>query len=211
MPKRNRVTPFGAIIANPARGTFTGNRGILHNERQEIVVPYRSKAWIICALEFNGWHREIMQPGSWTELFFLDEATALAAGHRPCFMCQRERAEAFRAAWGRAHGAPAGPNRRKLSEIDAVLHEQRLTDAYYLWDKRKRTHPATLGDLPDGVMVAQGDKAMLWWDGALREWAPAGYGPPQPADPQAAVALLTPPGTVAAIAAGFRPGVHESV
>ena len=210
MPKQNRVTPFGDIIATPARGTLTGNRGILHNEQQEIVVPYRSKAWIICALTFKGWHREIMQPGHWTELFFLDEATALAAGHRPCSMCQRERAEEFRTAWQWAHGAPAGPTRLKLNTIDAVLHEQRLTDEFRLWDKRKRTFEAVLGDLPDGVMVSLGDNAMLWWAGVLREWAPDGYSPPRRAEPQATVAVLTPPGTVAAIAAGFRPRVHES-
>lgn len=95
MPKQNRVTPDGQIIATAARGSFMGNRGILHNDQQEIVKPFAHKAWIICQLRFKGRRRQLMQPGKYTELFFLDEATALAAGHRPCFECRREAAQAF--------------------------------------------------------------------------------------------------------------------
>src|SRR5437870_4460212 len=124
MPLQNRVTPFGEIVAAPERGLYTGNRGIIHDPETRTLLQRRwtSKVWIVCLCEFQGRRRRLMSPGTWTELFFLDEATALAAGHRPCFFCRRTDAEAFRSAWARGNGgrAPAAP------EMDAILHAERL-------------------------------------------------------------------------------------
>src|SRR6185295_16710173 len=108
MPLQNRITPFGEIIATPARGMFTGNRGIIHDPARRTLLKKRwsLKCWLICQLKYKHFHREPMARHSWTELFFLDEATALAAGHRPCFYCSRERVEAFRAAWAKGNGGP---------------------------------------------------------------------------------------------------------
>src|ERR1700722_3184659 len=125
MPLQNRVTPFGDIIAIAQRGTFTGNRGIIHDPATKTLLKKRwtTKAWLICVCEYKGWRRVVMGGHSWTELFFLDEAVALAAGHRPCFFCRRQSAEAFRAAWATARGGKVP----FAAEMDAVLHEERLT------------------------------------------------------------------------------------
>src|SRR6202046_2498085 len=127
MPRQNRVTPFGKIIATPERGTFMGNRGVLHDDQGRIKRAWQVKRWLVCVLEFRGRHRTVMTPGSYTELFFLDEATALAAGHRPCAECRHERYNVFRHAWQLAH---AGTNSSPLptaEEIDRKLHEERIT------------------------------------------------------------------------------------
>src|SRR5687768_17443665 len=133
MPLQNRVTPFGDIVAIPQRGMFIGNRGIIHDPATRTLLnrQWSSKAWIICSCEYKGARRQVMATRSWTELFFLDEAIALAAGHRPCFLCRREAAERFRAAWAAAHGA-AKP---AAAEIDATLHAERQERG------RKRIHP----------------------------------------------------------------------
>ena len=210
MPKQNRVTPYGEIIATDARGTLMGNRGILHNDQQQIVRPYQHKAWIICRLEFKGRHRAVMSPGNYTELFFLDEATALAAGHRPCFECQRERAEAFRAAWRAANPELAGDGYLRAGQIDAVLHTERLTPARRVKDRRKQTYPASLAELPDGTFVAWESTPYLIWGKHLYPWTAAGYLTPmlRPADSQ--VIVLTPHSIVRALAGGYRPMVHPT-
>src|SRR3979490_1465744 len=146
-PLQNRVTPTGDIIATPHRGMFTGNRGIIHYPATKTLLSKRwaSQAWITCLCEFRGWRRKVMGGRSWTELFFLDEATAFAAGHRPCFFCRRDDANRFRAAWAEGN-AVASPRAR---EMDVVLHRERLDRG------RKRLHPLTvpLSELPDGAMV----------------------------------------------------------
>ena len=114
MPLQNRVTPFGAIVATPERGTMVGNRGVLHDDERRLVRPWRLRRWICCVLEFKGIRRTVMSPRRWTELFFLDEATAFAAGHRPCFECRRASALAYQAAWARAFGL------RELPKADAM-------------------------------------------------------------------------------------------
>ena len=186
---QNRVTPFGDLVAVPDRGAWTGNRGVLHDGQRRIVRRWQNRRWIICRLEFKGRHRQVMTPGRWTELFFLDEATALAAGHRPCAECRRDDFRAFVAAW--PHPA------RRAPAVDEVLHRERLEERPAVGD------PASL---PDGAMVAAGDAAYLVAGGRLHRWTPAGYGRP------AAVAgsgggdrlvLLTPPSTVAALAEGY--------
>jgi hypothetical protein len=202
MPLQNRVTPFGEIIATPARGMFTGNRGIIHDPATRTLLKKRwsLKCWLICQLRYKQFHRIPMAQRSWTELFFLDEATALAAGHRPCFYCSRDRAEAFRAAWAAGNGGaiPAAP------EIDGILHRERLEQ------RRKRIHPlpGPLSQLPDGAMITAGDAAFLVVHGHARRWTPFGYAPVD--RPPPAAGLLTPPSTLAALHAGYRPMLHPS-
>src|SRR4051812_27283555 len=201
-PLQNRVTPSGDIISTPQRGLFTGNRGIIHDPATKTLLNRRwsSKAWITCACEFRGRRREVMTTRSWTELFFLDEATALAAGHRPCFYCRRDDANAFRGAWERGNGV----SRVRAPEIDAVLHRERLDG------KAKRLHalPMPIGALPDGAMVQAGGESYLIAKGRPLRWSFDGY-----RDAQASVTdaiLLTPPSTLRALATGYRPVLHPS-
>ena len=202
MPLQNRVTPTGDIIATPHRGLFTGNRGIIHDPATKTLLKKRwsSPAWITCVCEFRGWRRKVMAKRSWTELFFLDEATAFAAGHRPCFFCRRDDANRFRAAWAEGN-AVASPLAR---EMDAVLHRQRLDRG------RKRLHPlpVPLSELPDGAMVQAGTESYLIAGGTTLRWSFEGYAR---ANCDAAPAmLLTPPSTLRALAAGYRPVLHPS-
>lgn len=201
-PLQNRVTPFGEVVAIPDRGGFTGNRGIIHDPSTRTLLARRwaCKAWIVCVCEFRGVRRDVMARRSWTELFFLDEATALAAGHRPCFYCRRRDAEAFRAAWAAGNGM-APP---RAATIDATLHRERLDG------RAKRLHPLPDGlrSVPDGTLVAAGATAYLVTAGRPLRWSPAGYrAEPLPARPDG---MLTPPSTVAALAAGYRPRLHAS-
>src|ERR1700743_2496476 len=146
MPLQNRVTPQGDIIADPHRGLFTGNRGIIHDPATKTLLRKRwsSPAWLTCVCEFRGRRREVMGGRSWTELFFLDEPTAFAAGHRPCFFCRRDDATRFRAAWDAGNDTAHALAR----EIDAVLHRERLEGS------NKRLHPLPMRweELPDGAM-----------------------------------------------------------
>jgi hypothetical protein len=202
MPLQNRVTPTGDIIATPHRGLFTGNRGIIHDPATKTLLNKRwsSPAWITCLCEFRGWRRPVMARRSWTELFFLDEATAFAAGHRPCFFCRRDDAKRFRAAWEKGNGASG----ISAKEMDAVLHRERLDRG------RKRLHPLPmpLSGLPDGAMVQQGEDSFLVMQGRVRRWSPAGY-----ADAQGRLddaRLLTPPSTLRALSAGYQPRLHPT-
>src|SRR5215470_13735675 len=162
-PRQNRVTPFSEIISTSARGTLMGNRGCLHNDKGSIRRLYQLKRWIICVLEFKDRHRSVMTPGHYTELFFLDEATAFAAGHRPCAECQRERFNLFRTTMARANHVFSGLERPLATMIDDVLHHERLTA-----DGKKRTYVATINDLPDGTFITQdGDCAYLLYQDRL--------------------------------------------
>ncbi len=210
MPKQNRVTPTGQIVATNARGIFMGNRGILHNEQQEIVKPFAYKTWIICQLSFKGRRRKLMQPGKYTELFFLDEATALAAGHRPCFECRRSAAEAFRAAWLAGNRQLGFGESVRAGELDKVLHEERLTEAYYIKDRKKRTYRTELGTLPNGTFILWEERPFLVWEDALLPWTASGYEPPVARSGSDAVTVLTPPSTVAALANGYVPELHPT-
>jgi hypothetical protein len=168
-PLQNWVTPFGDVIAIAQRGLFIGNRGIIHNPATKRLLGRRwtTKAWLLCVLDYKGRHREVMGGRTWTGLFFLDEAVALAAGHRPCFFCRRRDAEAFRAAWGKAKGGrtPLAP------EMDAVLHGERLDRG------RKRLHaiPRPIGDLPDGAVIAAAGEAYTIAYGRAFRWSELGY------------------------------------
>ena len=192
MPRQNRVDPFGNLIADPARGTLFGNRGVLHADDGTIVRRHALRRWIYCRLEFKGRKRELLQPGRYTELFFLDEATALAAGHRPCAECMRGRFNEFRAAWS--------TDPVSATELDAALHAERLT-----LDGGQAPWRSPLGDLPDGAMVAVDGTAHLVSGGAVRPWSFSGYGAATPLDRGREVEVLTPRSTTRVIAAGFRP------
>ena len=204
MPLQNRVTPTGEIVADPGRGLLMGNRGCLHTpDRRLGTARWRSKLWICCTLTFKGVRRDVMPPGRWTALFFLDEATALAAGHRPCAYCRRADYVAYAEAWRRAHGLSARPG---ASEMDAGLHAERVEPR----TRRQITRPATVRDLPDGVMVRHAGVVGLLRAGTLRPWSFTGYGPSVPARPGLEVDVLTPPSSVAALREGFRPLLHPS-
>jgi hypothetical protein len=202
MPLQNRVTPTGDIIATPHRGLFTGNRGIIHDPATKTLLKKRwsSPAWITCLCEFRGWRRPVMARRSWTELFFLDEATAFAAGHRPCFFCRRDDAKRFRAAWEQGNGA----SDVSAKAMDAVLHRERLDRG------RKRLHdlPMPLAKLPDGAMVQQGEESFLIMQGRALLWSLAGYA--SDARKLSQPMLLTPPSTLRAMTAGYKAVLHPS-
>jgi len=203
MPLQNRVTPAGEIVADPGRGLMMGNRGCLHGPGRQLGVSrWRSPAWICCVLDWQGRQRDPMPPGRWTALFFLDEATALSAGHRPCAFCRRPDFRDFAEAWRQARRLARRPAAR---EMDAVLHRERVGR-----ERRQLTHRAPAGELPDGVMIRAGRDAGLWLAGRLRPWSFTGYGAPATGRVPGTVEVLTPPSTVAAIAAGYRPLVHPS-
>jgi hypothetical protein len=203
MPLQNRVKPDGDIVAASARGLLMGNRGCLHGQARELGISrWRSKLWIGCVLDWRGRRRDPMPPGRWTALFFLDEATALAAGHRPCAYCRRADYVDFAEAWRRSAGLAARP---AATEMDAQLHAER-TDRV----RRKRTHLADLAELPEGVMIRTGDGASLLVEGRLRPWSFSGYGSALPERPSGLVEVLTPPSIVAAISAGYRPLIHPT-
>jgi hypothetical protein len=203
MPLQNRVTPSGEIVADPSRGLMMGNRGCLHGQGRTLGVSrWRSKLWICCLLDYKGVQRDPMPPGRWTALFFLDEATALAAGHRPCGYCRRGDYLAFAEAWRAARHLPRRPS---AAEMDKALHRER-TDR----SGRKLTYPAPAAELPDGVMIRAGGGPGLLIGGRVRPWSFRGYGAPAPVDPAGRVEVLTPPSIVATITAGYRPLVHPS-
>ena len=167
MPLRNRASPLGELIADPARGLVYGNRGCLHDDAGRIRRRYSGKRWIACRLEYRGWHRSpLMQPGRFTELFFLDEVTAFAAGHRPCALCRREDYDRFCSIWPDIHLGQAGAD-----AIDAQLHDERVepvTRAHRLWQ-------ASYDDLPDGTFVLEGGDPFLVLGSELLRWTPAEY------------------------------------
>ena len=210
MPLQNRVSPYGDLIAVKARGALMGNRGRLHDAARQIgrrqVSSYR--AWVTCLLAFKGRRRPVMTPGRYTELFFLDEATALAAGHRPCGECRRTDYRRFRAAWLAGNAERGLTGSTSIGAIDRELHRDRLTA-----ESRQRTFFANIQTLPDGVFVAREGPAtpLLIWRGALWPWSPEGYGDPQAKLGGADVAtVLTPMSTVGALAAGYTPDVDAS-
>jgi hypothetical protein len=208
MPKQNRVTPFGAIIATPERGTLMGNRGLLHDGHEQIRRDWRLKRWIHCVLEFKDRRRRVMTPGRYTELFFLDEATALSAGHRPCAECLRNRFNEFRAAWAAGNPQAVTSERLSAESIDEVLHSDRMAAT-----GSKRTFTAKLDQLPDGVVICldhHPDQAFLVQGRSLLEWSPGGYRNRLPRPKGERASVLTPESSVAAIRAGFVPQLHPT-
>lgn len=204
MPLQNRVSPFGELFADPAHGTFMGNRGgrIHRDDRTLSRRRFASRQWICCVLDFKNRHREVWGAG-YTELFFLDEVTALAAGHRPCFECRRADAMSFAEHWARAQGLARRPS---APEMDRVLHAERLEGS------AKCLHRVPANALPDGAcMAGEDNSAWMVRGNRLLRWTPSGYtaSAPRPQGDQAIV--LTPPAIVAALAAGYRPRWHSSI
>lgn len=197
MPLQNRVTPAGEICLSPERGTLMGNRGCLHDANQRIIATSKRDAWVTCLLEFKGRRRKLMQPGLYTELFFLDEVTALASGHRPCAECRRERYKAFLAAWP-CSGAKAG-------DVDAVLKRERVIEP--------RPTISDLRSLPDGVMVRESRtrRFYLLREGKAFQWSFGRY--LQPTNSEAlcgSFVVLTPASTIDALKNGYVPEIHPS-
>jgi len=187
------MTPFGEPIAVEARGLVYANRGNMHDAGKRIRRPFGVKRWIACQLSFRGWHRApLMQPGRFTELFFLDEATAFAAGHRPCRLCRYADYEAFVDTWTDIHRRAA----TNADAIDEMLHRER-------WDateRRQRHHAAPLRDLPDGAFIADDGQAWLVLGPQLLRWTPVGYVDRKPRKPRATATVITPPSLVHVIA-----------
>jgi hypothetical protein len=182
-----------------------GNRGILHNAEKQIIAAWRLRRWIACTLEFKGRRREVFAPHRYTELFFLDEATSLAAGHRPCAECRRQRFKEFCDAWAAGNADLVTSQPLKAVTIDRVLHAERVRE-----DGGKKTYPAVVSTLPAGSIVEHEGRASLLWAGSLLPWTFAGYGPAARLLPSTEVTVLTPKSIVQAIRAGFAPDVHES-
>lgn len=199
MPLRNRVDPFGAIQAVPARGLIYGNRGgrFHRDDRTLKTRPWASPQWLCCVLDFKNRRRAPLMGRGYTELFFLDEVTALAAGHRPCFECRRTAATAFAAAWAKAKGLTVPP---KAPAMDIALHAERLAGTVVR---------LPLESLPEGAMIAAGDRALAVRGAHLLPWSFAGYGPAEPRGTGPAT-VLTPPSTLAALGAGYRPIWHPT-
>lgn len=202
MTLQNRVLPTGEIVAVAGRGLFTGNRGILHGPGRQLgVARWRHPHWIICALAFKGRRREVMAPGRWTELFFLDEAVALAAGHRPCAECRRERFLAFQSAWAEACGThPSAP------QMDAALHGARVLPR----TRRQIRHDAPWASLPDGAFVWSDDAAWLVLGDRLCRYSPQGYDATASRPGSGLAEVLTPAPTVSVLRAGYRAQVHPT-
>lgn len=198
MPLQNRVTPRNELIAVEARGMFTGNRGCLHDDAGRIRRAHVGRRWIVCELRFKDRKARLMEPGLYTHLFFLDEATALAAGHRPCAECRRPAFRAFLDAWADGNRADGG---MRIGEVDGILHQQRL-------GARERT---PLDGLPDGAFVGTDDdpRPFLVLGDALLPWTPDGYADRRPRG-SATVEVLTPASTVEALRAGYRPVLHHT-
>lgn len=205
MPLQNRVSPGGELLRSSARGTLMGNRGgLLHNAQREIVRQYKSRSWITCQLEFKGRRRVVMSPGLYTELFFLDEATSLASGHRPCAECRRDRFNAFKVAWTqwsvRDESKPL-----LVHEMDVELHRARIGGK-----REKITHESSIDSLPDGCLIRIDGSVYLVQGQSLLLWSLQGYGKRIERHHGEVVSVLTPQPIVECLRRGYVPGVHES-
>jgi hypothetical protein len=197
MPLRNRVTPFSELVAHPARGLLYGNRGCMHDASGRIRRRYGTRRWIACRLEFRGWERgPKLQPGKFTELFFLDEVTAFAAGHRPCALCRRADYVRLTELWSELHPGQVGAD-----AIDLQLHGERVASG----SRAQRHHAAPFGDLPDGTFVLSDGAARLVLGPSLLLWTPAGYSERRSRPRQGAATVITPPSLVAVLRSQWRP------
>jgi len=203
-PRQNRVDPWGELHSVAARGSLMGNRGILH-EGQRIVRRWANKAWVSCVLEETFQKRTPFSPNTYSELFFLDEATAFAAGHRPCRTCQRARHEAFNTAWSAANAAGGSATRLPIASIDQALHAERAKP-----DRTKRNYVATLADLPPGTFFEHEGQARLVSGIVPPVWSFNGYTAGGPVALESMVLVLTPASIVRLFRSGFRPSVHPS-
>jgi hypothetical protein len=220
--RRNRVTPYGELIAVADRGMFWGNRGVLVDREGQLARYSRGQAWMICVLSYKGIRRQQWTPGRLTELFFLDEATALAAGHRPCGECRYHDYQHFKRCWAAALGPgparaetdAATPGLPSVHEIDARLHQDRLAVPGARRDRLagaevRRSYTARLPELPDGAIADLDGTEYLVLGGRLLRWTPSGYAG-DPVTTSGPVTVITPRATVAVLAAGYRPVLHET-
>ncbi|MGA2010082.1 MAG: hypothetical protein ABSH51_06060 [Solirubrobacteraceae bacterium] len=197
MTRQNRVTPESELIADPAHGLVYGNRGCLHDGQGRIRRRYRGRRWIACRLAFRDWRRSpLMAPGRFTELFFLDEATAFAAGHRPCALCRRADYDRLTALWRELHPGQIGAD-----AIDSQLHGERVSAD----GRGQRRHLVRLDALPDGAFVLLDDRPWLVHGARLLAWTPGGYAHPRRRPAGVTVTALTPPSLLSVLAAGWRP------
>ena len=196
-PLQNRVTPLGNLIADPGRGLVYGNRGCLHDELGRIRSHHNGRRWIACRLQFRGWlRRPLLQPGRFTELFFLDEATAMAAGHRACALCRREDYLRLGEIWRSLHPGETGAD-----AIDARLHRER-------WDSAARgrqLYELPLDELPDGAFVLRAGRPWLVAGDRLLEWAASGYVTAARRGAADRAVVITPPSLIAVLREGWRP------
>ena len=199
MPLQNRATPLGELVADPGRGLVYGNRGCIHDRTGRVTRRFSGKRWIACRLEFRGWQRgPLLQPGRFTELFFLDEATAFAAGHRPCALCRREDYVHFGEIWRDLHPGQVGAD-----AIDAQLHRERVAPG----GREQLHHAAPYHELPDGAFVLRDGAPALVLGSQLVHWTPSGYGARTPRPGRDDAVLITPPSLVAVLRAGWQPVV----
>jgi hypothetical protein len=199
MPRQNRVTPLGVLIADPARGSVYGNRGCLHDGAGRVRRRYDGKRWIACRLRFRDWHREpLMQPGRFTELFFLDEATAFAAGHRPCALCRREDYDRFVTIWRGIH-----PGQPGADAIDAQLHSERVHPV----TRAQLHHSAQLDELPNGAFVVHDGEPRLVLGPKLLRWTPSGYRDAERRPTRGRVVSITPPSSIEVLRNDWTPVV----
>jgi hypothetical protein len=199
MPLPNRVDPFGGLFATPTRGILFGNRGGKFHRDDKTLGSRRwaSRQWICCVLKFKGRQRDVWGR-YYTELFFLDEVTAFAAGHRPCFECRRRDAERFAVLF-------SGKKQRASADaMDSVLHAERLDG------KAKRTYRRSLDSLPDGAMVALDGEVFAVRDKHLLPWTPSGYSASKPRPRNLEVDVLTPPSILSVLGRGYAPLWHPS-
>jgi hypothetical protein len=178
-----------------------GNRGVIHKDKQ-IVKAFKHKAWITCALEFKGRKRTVMMPDRWTELFFLDEATAFAAGHRPCFECRKADAQRFKSCWLKGNPQYNFNSKTSINLIDEIIHAERIDSG-----KKKVTHQRLCRDIPNGAFIGINNDPYLFNDGVLRRWTPFGYEDRTAVEPDATLTVLTPYSIVNAFSAGYVPQV----
>ena len=207
MPLRNRVDPWGELHDDPSKaGTLMGNRGILHNQEGAVVKKWVGKAWVACDPKFKGIDRRpLFQPGRYSELFFLDEATSLSAGHRPCAYCQRTRFNDFKSRWHRVFMRGSDARLLRVTDIDAFLHGDRVTDK-----REKKTFIAEPHELPDGAIFEFMGQARLVHKGRHLLWSHEGYSFAELVPANSTVAVLTPKSIVQLYSTGYAPSVHAS-
>ncbi|CAN5899300.1 hypothetical protein BH11BAC4_BH11BAC4_09450 [soil metagenome] len=201
---QNRVDPFGNLIKTAARGSWTGTRGVIHNDEQEIIRPFKLKAWITCRLAFKGRKRKMMSPNKYTELFFLDEATAFAAGHRPCCECRREDFNKFKSAWLKGNPEYGFDIKTSIEYIDKIIHRERIDK-----HKAKQTSESDIDSIPNGSFIAFNNEPYIIAGGKFFLWTSFGYERAVVLPKPGKLAVLTPGSIVNTFRAGYIPQIAD--
>ena len=203
---QNRVNPFGDLIKTEARGTWTGTRGVIHNDQQEIIRPFKLKAWITCKLEFKGRKRKVMSPNRYTELFFLDEATAFAAGHRPCCECRRDDFNNFKMYWLAGNPGYNFSKKTSIREIDQIIHQERINK-----DRSKPTFEESIPAIPNGTFILFNNEPYLVSANRLHVWSPFGYTHSITLPDLDKLTVITPASIVNTFRAGYVPQISGTI